>query len=179
MSAQDLEGMAYDYFKQAEEKPITSPREAVLENLKDVYWFALPLDDVKTSYPEGELVHPKGDGASVSYPIAPFLTYLREKKERGYARILKSYSGLWGPSEVSTILKKAFSLDEKGLTEFYHQFAESYQTKFYSAARGDGVNPIFSPLEELHIGSGKKEVELPNKNYTIRVRRVRPVRGDT
>ncbi|MGP1349837.1 MAG: double zinc ribbon domain-containing protein [Stomatobaculum sp.] len=175
MSAQDLEGMAYDHFKQAEENPITSPREEVLDNLEDVYWFALPLDDVKTSYPEGALVASDGK-ATVAYPIAPFLTYLREKKTQRYAWILLSYRGLWGHRAVSTILKKAFSLDEKGLTEFYHQFAESYQTKFYKAAYGY-TDPVFSPLEELHIGSGKKEVELPNKKYTIRVRRVGLVGG--
>lgn len=182
MSAQDLETMAYDHFKEAAENPITSPREAILENLKDVYWFAVPLDDVETSYPEGKLVPPKklyilADKATVSYPVAPFLTYLREKKMQRYSMILLSYRGLWGHRPVSTILKKAFSLDEKGLTEAYHQFAESYQTNFYREALGS--NPVFSPLTELRISSGKTEVKLLNKNYTTRVRRVGLVRGDT
>lgn len=177
MSAQDLECMAYDHFKEAPDDPITSKRESVLENLSDAYWFAVPLDSFKTSYPEGTLS--ASDSASASYPIGPFVTYLREQNDVSYPLALTRYHSLLGKRDVTTVLKEAFSVkDDEELTESYHAFAEFYQTNFYKEALKDNVNDVFSPITELNGYSGKKKVDLLNKNYTTRVRRIRPTKID-
>jgi hypothetical protein len=175
MTAQDLEGIAYDHFREAEDNPITSSREAALENLREAYWLAVPLNDFDTSYPEGKL-NGSNDRASSSYPTAPVVTWLRENGGQKYPDILSKYHGLWGKRAVTTILKEAFSLDETGLTEAYHKFAESYQTTLYKEALKPKVNEVFAPLTKVSGDSGKKEVQLLNKNYTIRVRRVTPLK---
>ncbi len=173
MTAQDLEGIAYDHFREAEDNPITSSREAALENLREAYWLAVPLNDFDTSYPEGKL-NGSNDRASSSYPTAPVVTWLRENGGQKYPDILSKYHGLWGKRAVTTILKEAFSLDETGLTEAYHKFAESYQTTLYKEALKPKVNEVFAPLARITGSDGRLEVQLLNKNYTIRVRRVRP-----
>ena len=176
MSAQDVEEMAFDHFSGAEVNPITSSKEDVLENLTDAYWFAVPINDFKTTYPEGT-ISGSGDQASASYPVAPIVTYLRKDWTGGteYSTILSKYKGLWGKRAVTTILKEAFSLkDDEKLTEAWHGFAKNRQTRFYKEALKPKVNEIFAPLAEISGLSGKREVQLSNKNYTIRVRRVKP-----
>ena len=182
MTAMDVEGMAYDHFKEAEVNPILSSREAVLDNLTDAYYFAIPLDDFKTSYPEGT-ISGSGDKASASYPVAPIVTYLRKdywSSEVKYPDILTRYHSLWGKRAVTTILKTAFTLGsgEDSLTEAYQRFSESYQTRFYKEALKKNANEIFAPLTPVNGSSGRQKVDLLNKNYTIRVRRVRPTRWD-
>ena len=176
MSAQDLECMAFDHFSEAETEPITSRREDVLDNLTDVYRFAVPINDFNTSYPEGSI---KGsdDTASASYPCAPIITYLREDWTGGtaYPVILSKYHGLWGKRALTTILKEAFALsDDETLTSAWQGFAENKQTMFYKEALKDKVNEVYAPITKISGDTGKKEVQLLNKNYTIRVRRVQP-----
>ena len=176
MSAQDVEEMAYDYFSKAETDPITSSKSAVLENLTDAWYFALPLDDFSTTYPEGNISVSGDKKADASYPIAPFLTYLRTKyvkPVKRYPDILETYGGLWKRGKVTHILKEAFGLgdDEVKLTEAYLKFAKKKQTKFYKEALKDNVNKVFAPAAPVE---GKTEISLLNKNYTIRVRRVQP-----
>ncbi len=76
---------------------------------------------------------------------------------------------------MTTILKEAFALsDDETLTSAWQGFAENKQTMFYKEALKDKVNEVYAPLTEISGNTGKKEVQLLNKNYTIRVRRVQP-----
>ena len=174
MSAQDVEGMACDYFKS--KKIIVSNKDQILTNLTDAWYFALPLNDFSTTYPEGKISVSGSKKADASYPVAPFLTFLRSKyvkPEKTYSEIMNSYGEIWKRGKVTYIMKTAFGLsdDEKDLTQAYRLFAKSNQTRFYLEALKPNINTVFSPIVELN---GKKEINLWNKNYTIRVRRVQP-----
>ncbi|WP_029199613.1 zinc ribbon domain-containing protein [Oribacterium sp. NK2B42] len=174
MSAQDVEGMACDYFKT--KKIIVSNKDQILTNLTDAWYFALPLNDFSTTYPEGKISVSGSKKADASYPVAPFLTFLRSKyvkPEKTYSEIMNSYGETWKRGKVTYIMKTAFGLsdDEKDLTQAYRLFAKRNQTRFYLEALKPNINTVFSPIVELN---GKKEINLWNKNYTIRVRRVQP-----
>ncbi|MBR1857524.1 MAG: zinc ribbon domain-containing protein, partial [Oribacterium sp.] len=176
MSAQDVEEMAFDYFSNVETDPITSNKETILENLRNAWYFALPLNDFSTTYPEGKISVSGTNKADASYPIAPFLTYLRKKyvkPEKTYGEIMNSYGGTWKRGKVTYILKSAFGLDDddKDLTQAYRLFAKRNQARFYLEALKPNINTVFSPIVEV---TGKTEINLLNKNYTIRVRRAQP-----
>ena len=176
MSAQDVEEMAFDYFQKAETDPITSSKEAVMENLMDKWYFALPLNDFSTTYPEGTISVSGTKKPDASYPVAPLLTYLREsyvKPQKTYPVILDTYGSLWRRGKVTEILKAAFELgdNEEKLTDAYLKFAKKNQPEFYKEALKPEVNTVFSPVAEVE---GKTDIKLLNKNYTIRVRRAQP-----
>ncbi|MCR5008575.1 MAG: zinc ribbon domain-containing protein [Oribacterium sp.] len=178
MSAQDVEEIAFDYFSNAETDPIISSKDAVLDNLRDAWYFALPLNDFSTSYPEGKISVSGTDKPDASYPVAPFLTYLRKnfvKPEKTYPEILNSYGETWKRGKVTTILKTAFGLeeDERELTQAYRVFAKKNQSRFYTEALKPNINTVFAPITRAE---GFTDVELLNKNYTIRVRRIRPIK---
>ncbi|MCQ2401541.1 MAG: zinc-ribbon domain-containing protein [Lachnospiraceae bacterium] len=196
MTAQDVEWMAYDHFSSVKDKPITTSKEELLGNLEDVYNFAIPLntnlfsplelesagrvlensdnvsvDDFSANYPEGKL-SPKSDSES-AYPIAPFVRYLRGQKGVNYPMILTKYHGLFGIRSVTTILKESFGINtDESLTEYYQAFAEDYKNEFLKEAKKSSVNEIFAPPAKLEQKSGKTKIDLMNKDYTVRVRRV-------
>ena len=176
MSAQDVEGMACDYFKT--KKIIVSDKDQILTNLADAWYFALPLNDFSTTYPEGKISVSGSKKADASYPVAPFLTYLRTKyvkPEKTYSEIMNSYGETWKRGKVTYIMKTAFGLsdDEKDLTQGYRVFAKKNQTRFYTEALKPNINTVFAPITRAE---GFTDVELLNKNYTIRVRRIRPIK---
>ncbi|MBQ1411194.1 MAG: hypothetical protein IIY94_07970 [Oscillospiraceae bacterium] len=169
MLAQCVEWDACEYF--TEEGTITTPKETLLSNLVDTHYFAIPLDSYSTSYPEGKI---GGEKASVSYPRAPFLHYLQENCGSyygAYSTILLRYKSLSGHRYLTTILKRCFNLSEEGLTEEFHKYAVADQTRFYQKAVRNDVNAVFAPIADAT--KGKAEIKLLNKNYTIRVRRVK------
>ncbi|MBR4719325.1 MAG: hypothetical protein IKP31_03660 [Lachnospiraceae bacterium] len=174
MCAQMLEWDAYRYFH--DNHIISGSEEASLVNLKSCSNFAIPLNEYAVTYPEGTLGDAKGSKVSDAYyPRAPFLKYLRGKKisSNPYDSILNKYKGMWSRGKVTSILKETFNKDDKSLTEAFYSYAKDDQSRFYKAVKGngDGVDKVFSP--ELYIQSTKRDVKLPNKSYTIRVRRVK------
>ena len=174
MSAQMLEWDAYKHFVKEGTIPREYTEREMLENMNGIWTFSIPLDEFYTKYPEGTVGVKNGSEISQSYyPRARFLMYLRGGKmsEHPYEDIFNKYKGLWGKRAVTTILKEAFGKDEKSLTEMFYAFARSDQTLFYNEAKSAGKNSVFSP--ELYIQSTKRDVKLPNKSYTIRVRRVK------
>ncbi len=174
MCAQMLEWDAYRYFY--DNHIISGSEEASLVNLKSCSNFAIPLNEYAVTYPEGSLGDLEGSKISDAYyPRAPFLKYLRGKKISGnpYDSILNKYKGMWSRGKVTSILKETFNKDDKSLTEAFYLYAKDDQSRFYKAVNGNGkgVNKVFSP--ELYIQSSRREVKLPNKSYTIRVRRIK------
>lgn len=174
MSAQVVEWAACEYF--SGEGVISTSKDVLLENLRNAKYFAIPLDSYSTSYPEGKL---SGEKASVSYPRAPFLKYLLEHCDGSYASydtMLRRYKSLFGHRALTTILKYCFDLSEQGFTDAYLDYAKSDQARFYRAALQADIHSVFAPIADTK--DGKSEVKLLNKNYTIRVRRVRVSKRD-
>lgn len=172
-SAQTVEAEAYDYFH--EKGTITNNREALLENLAAIDFFAIPMDKLSTgAYPEGEVNTGDAGDADIAYPFAEFLYYLR--KERTFVTwtdILKGYSRAGARASMSSILKTGFLLTDEMLNERYLDFANHAQTKFYSRAFALGKNnPGAVPVTLLAPG-GKTGVDLVNRDYVIRTRPLR------
>ena len=169
-----MEWAACEYF--SGEGVISTSKDVLLENLRNAKYFAIPLDSYSTSYPEGKL---SGEKASVSYPRAPFLKYLLEHCDGSYASydtMLRRYKSLFGHRALTTILKYCFDLSEQGFTDAYLDYAKSDQARFYRAALQADIHSVFAPIADTK--DGKSEVKLLNKNYTIRVRRVRVSKRD-
>ena len=170
-SAMAVEADAYEYF--TDNGDINST--AHLGNMRNSQYFAVPLDSYSTVYPEGKIGG--NDKTAVAYPRAPLIRYLRKHgamSRDSYGTVLTRYKSLWGHRYLTTILKRCFLLSDRTLTSKYYDFAQEYQKSFLDWAEDpskEGFDPVFSP--EAYLKSSKADIELPNKSYTIRVRRIR------
>ena len=174
MSAQLLEYDAFKYFSSLTKDGITSPESEHLKNMKHPWYFAIPLDAEYTKYPEGTIGR-KGEVPQANYARAPFMKYLRggELEDAGYYTyddMLKKYKSVWRKGSTVNILETVYSMDDKTLTRSWYNFAREEEDMFYNAARAEGDKSVFAP--KLTVGEKCGKVSLPNKSYTIRVRRI-------
>ena len=194
MLAQTIEWDAYNYFC----KDPGFTRDGHDENLKNYYYFAVCLDEYSTTYPEGQIgcgedlklnfnsgiddiskresyIFSGIDKATVSYPKAGFIIYLKSKFPVSYNTIMTRYKAS-GKGKVSTILKSVFSnsaaitaFGDKGLSFYFYKFAQYYENKFYSAAESN-FRKVFSP--DAAVTGTPVKVSPVNKDYDVRVRRL-------
>ncbi|MBR4582127.1 MAG: hypothetical protein IKO32_12925, partial [Lachnospiraceae bacterium] len=184
MTAADIEEKACDYF--IEKGIIETPKEILLEvTLGQVGWFALPLDATTETYPEGSISNysfSKTKEAEAAYPRSAFITYIREVSppaEEEYSSVLNLYRMKWFAGVTSLIKNNFFHINtEEELTQAWHAFSQYYQTKFYEEAHKGLYDKssdymVFAPNAEIGENKDKQQVVLNNKDYTIRVRRIR------
>ncbi|MCR5673810.1 MAG: zinc ribbon domain-containing protein [Lachnospiraceae bacterium] len=185
MSAMALEWDAFlDYSGKTDpdtgKRYITSGKDKLLKNLNATECFAIPLDDYSYDYPEGHigvenLWKARTDRPDVSYPRAPFFRYLMKTKdaesagEYTYAKIMERYKGTSGHSYMTTLLKACFNCNDAQMTDYFKDFAMEDLEKFKDAA--EGGDKVFAPI--ANVKSSKADIQVPNNDYTIRMRRVK------
>ncbi len=166
VTAQVVEWEAFDYF--SENGTVVNSKTDCLDNLELLEYFAIPLDKTSVDpYPDGTLKVDKAGAADLSYPIAPFVRYLREEMGYGWKTILTRYNSMNGWRSFTYILKRCFLLNDEQLTQYYLDFADSYRQEFYRRNRCD--NPGFAPAADLKENR-KVHVSLVNRDYVIRGR---------
>lgn len=203
-SAMALEWDAFEDYSKKEnpethKKYVTTGVGSHLENLKDVNFYAIPLDEYKADYPEGTIGYAMtsrenlGKRADVSYPKASFFKYLKKKYPVNWPDVMKRYKSLWGHRAMSTIFREVFQKDGKALYMFqlsddFKEYVNSDQDRFLEAAKAapevapkkknkdDNVDLgeggwIFAPIAK--VGSTKADIRLANYDLTARVRRVK------
>ena len=174
--AQVVEYDAYNYFY---DKGVITTTDH-LENMKDITVFAIPLDKYYAAYQEEKKVEigtkDSNQINNVAYQRAPFVIHLRGDDEGvpDYGEMMRKYKGIWSKNPaLTTILKRVFSMDDKKLEKEFFDFADNKKDAFYNEVKsGYGYySTAFSPFLNLKKGSG--EVKLVNRDYTIRVRRIK------
>ena len=181
-TAQLVEWEAFDYFKT--DGTIITPNDANhLKNAKQCQYFAVPLNGYSTTWPEGGIgVGYADDGnnidkAMLAYSRAPFLRYLKTETGKTWPQIMNTYRAMSGYSYFSTIMKTVFNTGKgSAMTEAeynarYMKYAVKDSERFINKAEVSRSNSVFSPI--AYVGKEKAEVKFANKNYTIRIRRVR------
>ena len=182
VTAQVVEWEAFEYFKT--DGTILKPNDSNhLKNAKQCHLFAVPLNGSSVTWPEGGIGigyvddGNKIDTAMLAYSRAPFVKYLKAETGKTWPQIMTTYKAMSGLNYFSTVMKTVFNtgkgseMSEADYNSWYMKYAVKDYQRFMDRAEVSRSNSVFSPI--AYVGKEKAETKFPNRNYTIRVRRVR------
>ena len=172
-TAQMIETDCAEYFR-ANGKMKVAP---VVENLKYIERYAIPLDAYSVAYDGVTTSFGKKDRADTGYPLAHLVRFLRDRNAptMSYDTLLKTYDSFWTAPDMTEVLKTAFGLTDESLTTQYQLFARKKQAMFYERARRLYDSPNDSaaygfPTTGLGENANGLRVDLTDRAYTIRTR---------